>query len=279
MASSTQRRKAREFHRLHGGEDVLVLPNAWDAGSARIFEAEGFEALGTTSAGVAFASARPDGGLSRGEMVESVGRIAAAVAVPVSADIEAGFGDSAAEVGETVAAVLDAGAIGINLEDAAPGEEPALVDLEEQCARIEASRAAAEDAGVELFVNGRTDVFWLGLGGEELLETAIARLRAYVEAGADGVFVPRMVDAADIRRVAESVAAPLNVLAAPKTPPLAELRRLGARRLSTGSGPARATLAIARRIAIELREEGASTTMIESAIGYPEANDLFSKEA
>ena len=254
---------------------MLVLPNAWDAGSARAFEAEGFAAIGTTSAGVAFAAGRPDGGLGREEMVEAVARIAAAVEVPVSADIEAGFGEDAAAVGETVAAVLEAGAIGINLEDAGAGEEPALVDLAEQCARIGASRDAAEDAGVELFVNARTDVFWAGLEGEELLETAIFRLRAYVEAGADGAFVPRLIDAEAIRTVAEAVPAPLNVLAAPGLPATAELRALGARRLSTGSGPARATLALTRRIATELHEQGSSRAMEETTIPYAEANSLF----
>lgn len=275
MAHAGQAEKARRFRELHERDGVLVLPNAWDAGSARVFEAEGFPAIGTTSAGVAFAAGRPDGGLGRAEMVEAVGRIVAAVAVPVSADIEAGFGDDAAAVGETVAAVIEAGAIGINLEDAAPGDEPALVDLDEQCARIGAARDAAEDAGVALFVNGRTDVFWLGLEGEELLETAIERLRAYVDAGADGAFVPRLVDAEGIRRLAEAVPAPLNVLAAPGMPPLAELRSLGARRLSTGSSPARAAIALTRRIAAELHEEGASPAMGEATIPYPEANRLF----
>ena len=198
--------------------------------------------------------------------------------MPVSADVEAGYGDSAAAVGETVAAAIEAGAIGINLEDAAAGEERALVDLAEQCARIEAARAAAEDAGVELFVNARTDVFWLGLEGEELLETAIDRLRAFVDAGADGAFVPRLVEADQIRQVAEAVPAPLNVLAAPGMPAPDELARLGARRLSVGSGPARSAMALTRRIADELHREGVSVAMGESTIGYQQANELLSKE-
>jgi 2-methylisocitrate lyase-like PEP mutase family enzyme len=278
MTSAQQAEKARRFHELHGGNGVLVLPNAWDPGSARVFELAGFEAIGTTSGGVAFAAGRPDGGLDRGAMVESVARIAAAVEIPVSADIEAGFGDSADEVGRTVAEVIEAGAIGVNIEDAAPGETPGLVPVAEQCARIEAARTAAGEAGVPLFVNGRTDVFWLGLEGEELLETAIGRLRAYAEAGADGAFVPHLTDADGIRRVAEAVPVPLNVLAAPATPGPAELARLGARRLSTGSAPARAAIALTRRIAAELRAEGASATMMEPTIGYPEANAMFSKE-
>jgi 2-methylisocitrate lyase-like PEP mutase family enzyme len=263
---------------LREGGGLLVLPNAWDAGSARLFELRGFEAIGTSSAGVAFAAGRPDGGLSRDEMVAALARIVAAVEAPVSADIEAGFGDSAVAVGETVAAAIEAGAIGINLEDAAAGEELALVELAEQCARIQAARAAAEDAGVGLFVNARTDVFWLGLEGEELLETAIDRLRAFVDAGADGAFVPRLVEADQIRRVAEAVPAPLNVLAAPGTPAPDELMRLGAKRLSVGSGPARSAMALTRRIADELHREGVSVAMGESTIGYQQANELLSKE-
>lgn len=255
----------------------MVLPNAWDAGSARVFELRGFEAIGTSSAGVAFAAGRPDGGLSRDEMMEALARIAAAVEVPVSADIEAGYGDSAAAVGETVAAAIEAGAIGINLEDAAPGEGRSLVELPEQCARIEAARGAAEDAAVELFVNARTDVFWLGLEGEELIETVIGRLRAFVDAGADGAFVPRLVDADQIRRVAQAVPAPLNVLAAPGMPAPAELELLGARRLSVGSGAARAAMELTRRIADELFQEGVSAAMSESTIGYRQANELLSK--
>ena len=150
--------------------------------------------------------------------------------------------------------------------------------LAEQCARIEAARGAAEDAGVELFVNARTDVFWLGLEGEELLETAIDRLRAFVDAGADGAFVPRLVEADQIRRIAEAVPAPLNVLAAPGMPAPEELRRLGARRLSVGSGPARSAMALTRRIADELYVEGVSIAMGESTIGYQQANELLSKE-
>ncbi len=278
MAEPELAEKAERFQRLHAGDGLLVLPNAWDPGSARVFELAGFEAVGTTSGGVAFAAGLPDGGLGRGAMVESVARIAAAVEIPVSADIEAGFGDSAGEVGRTVAEVIEAGAIGVNIEDAAQGETPGLVAVAEQCARIAAARAAAEDAGVPLFVNGRTDVFWLGLEGEELLEAAIERLRAYAEAGADGAFVPRLTDADGIRRVAEAVPVPLNILAAPAAPAPAELARLGARRLSTGSAPARAAIALTRRIAAELRAEGASATMMEPTIGYPEANAMFSKE-
>ena len=254
MASASQQERARAFHRLHEGDGLLVLPNAWDAGSARLFELAGFEAIGTLERGCRSAAAGPHGG-PPGRDGALVGRIAAPVQVR-SAPTSRRRRGIPRRVGETAAAAIQAGVIGINLEDAAAGEERALVDLAEQCARIEAARAAAEDAAVELFVNARTDVFWLGLEGEELLETAIDRLRAFADAGADGAFVPRLVESDQIRRVADAVPVPLNVLAAPGMPAPDELLRLGARRLSVGSGPARAAMALTRRIADELHTRG-----------------------
>jgi 2-methylisocitrate lyase-like PEP mutase family enzyme len=276
MSRAAQGAKAARFHELHRGEKVLCLLNAWDAGSARIFEEAGAPAIGSTSAGVAYARGRADGELSRDEMVEAIGRIASAVDIPVTADIETGFGATPEEVGETIAAVIEAGAIGVNLEDPAEGDEPALRDIEDQCSRLRAARTAADAAGVNLFINGRTDVFWLGLGEEGRLEMVIERVRAYADAGADGVFVPRLVEADEIRRVAESVSVPLNVLAAPATPPVGELQRLGVKRLSTGSGPSRAALTLARRMATELLEGGTYEAMMASVIPYDEMNRLLS---
>ncbi|HEY5053862.1 MAG TPA: isocitrate lyase/phosphoenolpyruvate mutase family protein [Solirubrobacterales bacterium] len=275
MTRTSQRDKARLFHDLHDGRAVLCLLNAWDAGVARIFEAEGCPAIGTTSAGVAYAQGKADGEMGRDEMVEAVGRIAAAVEIPVSADIEAGFGATPEEVGEVVAAVIEAGAIGINLEDRADGDAPALRDIDDHCARIGAARESAEAAGIDLFINGRTDVFWLELEGEDRLDAAIERVQAYAAAGSDGVFIPRLVDPEEIRRVAESVAVPLNVLVAPGTPPVAELAKLGVKRLSTGSAPARASLALARRIAGDLLGPGGYGAMLDPTILYADANRLM----
>ena len=188
--------KAQRLFALHKGELPLMLLNAWDAGSARLFEARGAAAIGTTSAGVAFALGRADGTIEREEMLEATSRIAAAVSVPVTADIESGFGETPEDVGETVAGVLAAGAVGINLEDGAMhGGEP-LLPVAEAAARVAAARDAADGAGVRLFVNARTDVYWLRLGEESSrLERTIERLAAYVEAGADGVFAPGVSDA------------------------------------------------------------------------------------
>src|SRR2546430_11668107 len=170
--------KAERFRALHHRESLLRLLNAWDAGTARVLEAAGAPAVATTSAGVASALGHPDGeSLSREEVIEATQRIAAAVEVPVTADVESGYGATPAEVQATVGAVVEVGAVGINLEDA---EGPGLRDVEDAVERVRAARAAGEAAGVPLFVNARTDVFLLRIGEpKERLEHAISRLRAY----------------------------------------------------------------------------------------------------
>ncbi len=275
MAPTNLDRKARCFQQLHREDEVLCLLNAWDVGSARIFEAEGCRALATTSAGVAYSQGRADGELDRESMIEAIARIASACEVPVSADIESGYGQTPGQVAETVRAVIEAGAVGINIEDAAEGETLALRDLGAQCERLGAARAAAEDCGLNLYINGRSDAFLLDGEGEGRVELAIERLRAYAAAGADGVFLPRLVDPDQIRLLVGSVSAPLNVLAAPGTPPIKALYRLGVKRLSTGSSPSRAALALARRMGRELLGAGTYQSMMEPTIPYAEANHLF----
>jgi len=269
--------QARRFHALHRGPGVLAILNAWDAGSARVFEQAGCAAIGTTSAGIAFALGRPDGeALTRAELVEATARIAAATTLPLTADVESGYGATPAEVGETVAAVIDAGAVGVNLEDAAPDGGAALRDLDDQCARLRAARAAADDAGLPLFINARTDASWLEVGpAGERLELIAARARAYAEAGADGLFVPGLSDPDALTRVVAATPLPLNVLASRTTPPLDELERIGVRRLSVGSGPVRAALDLAGRIALEVLETGSSELMVAGTLTYREANALF----
>ena len=279
MERDEQRRRARRLHELHRGPGALVLLTAWDAGSARVFEQAGCAAIGTTSAGIAYALGRPDGeALARAELLEATARIADVLAVPLTADLERGYGATAAEVGETVAAVLDAGVVGVNLEDvaAAGGAGGALRPLGDQTARLEAARAAAEAAGVELFLNARTDVWWLRVGEPaQRLPLAIERARAYLEAGADGIFAPGLTDPDEIAAFVAAVPAPVNLLAARDSPSLEELERLGVRRLSVGSGPVRAALDLAGRIALEVLETGTSELMAAGTLTYREANELF----
>lgn len=278
MERQTQASRAQRFHALHREPTVLTLLNAWDAGSARVFAQAGCAAVGTTSAGIAYALGRPDGErLTRAELVEATARIAAAIELPLNADAEAGYGATAAEVGETVAQLIDAGAVGINLEDAAAEGGSGLRPVADQAERLRAARAAGEAAGLRLFVNARTDVWWLADGPpQERFERARTRALAYVEAGADGIFAPGLTDAGDIARLVRALPVPLNVLATPLTPSLDALERIGVRRLSIGSAAARAALDLAGRIALEVLETGQSELMLAGTLTYREANDLFS---
>ncbi len=201
-------------------------------------------------------------------VLDVLARIASAVAVPVTADIEGGYGQSPAEVAETVARVLDAGVVGVNIED---GTRPprALAD------RIEASREAARKAGVDLFVNARVDTYLLGLGDPaDRLRDTLARARTYVDAGADGVFVPGVTDPAVVAELAAGLAVPLNVLAGPGAPTVAELGALGVSRVSLGSGVAQAAYAAARRAALDLHGTGGYDSL-DHAIPYPDLDALF----
>jgi 2-methylisocitrate lyase-like PEP mutase family enzyme len=292
MRTEVQRSKADRLRELHRGEDGLVLPNAWDALSARVFEDCGFAAIATTSAGLAYALGYPDGErLTRDEMAEATSRIASVVKVPVSADVEAGYGPSPEAAAETARAVIEAGAVGLNLEDAAdpiPREPDAggttgvgfpLADLQSQREKIRAMVEAGRGAGVPLVVNARTDLYWRSLGdpGWRFGET-VRRTNAFLEAGADCVFVPGVTDAETISALTREIAGPLNVLAGPGAPPTSDLAGLGVRRVSVGSGPSRAVMGLVRRMGRELLEEGTYASIAEGAIPYPEANRLFSVE-
>jgi 2-methylisocitrate lyase-like PEP mutase family enzyme len=260
MDTATQRDRAAQFRDRHTDSDAgtLVLPNSWDAASTLLFEQAGFEAVGTSSAGVAASMGVPDGEhLSRAEMLAVVERISHTVGVPVSADIEAGYGDSPADVSETIRRTIDAGAVGVNLEDGTDDPAGPLDDVEGHAAKIRAARDAADDAGVPLVINGRTDVFWREAGDEaDRVDRAIQRANAYADAGSDCLFVPGVTDAATIEALVDGIDGPLNVLGGPGAPPVPELGDLGVGRVSVGSGPMRATLARLREIAAELRDEG-----------------------
>lgn len=238
-----------EFRALHSGA-VLVLPNAWDVASARLIERAGARAVATTSAGVAWSLGAPDGDkLSRDRAVDLVARVVSGARVPVTADIESGFGVTAADVADTVRAVADAGAAGINLED---GAYPGLRPLDEQTERIAAARRAAP-----LFVNARIDTYLFGVGDPDTrLAATVDRARAYVDAGADGAFVPGVTDPEVVAELAARIPVPLNVMAGPGAPPVAKLAELGVARVSVGSGVAQAAYAVAVAAATELLGDG-----------------------
>jgi len=267
---------ADRLRALHKTPPIFVIPNAWDAASARVFEAEGFPAIATTSAGVAAALGFPDGGaVPAREMIEAVSRIARAVKVPVSADIEHAYAETPDAVADVVLRVIAAGAVGINLEDIVPG----AADLEPialQVDKIHAIIKASNTAGVRVVINARTDVFLKALGPSEArLGVAIDRGKAFLAAGADCVFVPGVRERETISALVRGIGGPINILAVDGTPPIAELEALGVARVSVGSGPMRATLALVRTMARELKSSGTYKTFTASAMAYTDVNELM----
>lgn len=263
---------ALAFRALHVPGDPLVLANAWDAMSARVVADAGAAAVATTSAGLAWALGAADGDrLDRDTALAAVARVAAAVGVPVSADIESGYAKDAAGVADTIRAVIGAGAVGVNIEDALyePAAGP-LRPVAEQAERIAAAREAADAEGVPLFVNARIDTFLRDGGG---VDRTLERAAAFLAAGADGVFVPGAVDPDTIGLLATSIDAPLNVLAGPGALPVTELAALGVARVSVGSGIAQAAYAVVRRAAGELLEKGAYEALA-AALDYTALNEL-----
>jgi 2-methylisocitrate lyase-like PEP mutase family enzyme len=270
-----QRAKADAFRAMHRGPKTLLLPNAWDAASARIFAESGFAAIASTSAGIAFSLGFPDGQkISREDMLAQVARIVRAVKVPVSADMEAGYGNRPEDAARTARGVIEAGAIGLNLEDGTGDPDAPLLDLSLQLEKIHAVREASSAAGVPLVLNARTDVY-MGQYKDDRYTEALRRLAAFRDAGADCVFVPGLRDAATIRRLVNDVKCPLNILGGPGSPTVPELNALGVARVSTGSGPMRATLRLIRQVAEELKNTGTYST-IEDSPSHAEMNRLFS---
>lgn len=268
--------RARAFRDLHIPGTPLVLPNAWDAVSARLVEDAGAAAVATTSAGLVWALGVPDGErVDRDAALAAVARIAEAVAVPVTTDIEGGYAADAAGVGDTVRAALAAGAVGVNIEDALhdAGASGPLRDVAEQAERIAAAREAADAAGVPLFVNARIDTFLSGAGGVDL---TLERAAAFRAAGADGIFVPGAVDPGTVKELVGGVDGPLNVMAGPGAPPVADLAALGVARVSVGSGIAQAAHALVRRAARELLERGTYGALTD-ALDHGEVNALLER--
>ncbi|HEX3355112.1 MAG TPA: isocitrate lyase/phosphoenolpyruvate mutase family protein [Terriglobales bacterium] len=268
-----QKRKAQGFRDMHRGGRILVLPNAWDAASARVFEQAEFGAIATTSAGIAFTLGYPDGQrISRNEMLGVVRRIASAVKVPVTADVEAGYGDRPEDAALTAREVAEAGAVGMNLEDATGDPASPLFELALQVERV---KAVQEGMHGGMVLNARTDVYLLQLETpEKRYDAALRRLAAYRDAGADCVFVPGLQDRETIGRLVKDLRCPVNILVGPGSPAVAELERLGVARLSVGSSAMRATLGLVRRMAEELKNSG-TYEAFAGAISYADVNRMM----
>jgi 2-methylisocitrate lyase-like PEP mutase family enzyme len=274
MDMEKQKVKADAFRAMHRGARILLLPNAWDVASARVFAQSGFGAIATTSAGIAFTLGYPDGQrISREEMLAVVRRIAAGVQVPVTADVEAGYGNRPEDAARTAREVAQAGAVGMNLEDATGNAQRPLLDLTLQVERVKAVVEAARE--LPMVLNARTDVYLLQLDApEKRYDAALLRLAAYREAGADCVFVPGLRDAETIGRLVKDLQSPVNILAGPGFPSVPELQKLGVARVSVGSGAMRATLGLLRRLAEELKTAG-TYGALEGAISYADVNQMM----
>ncbi len=327
-SASTPAQKASRLLELHHASQPLILINAWDAASAAMIEHCGLPAVATSSAAMANALGFPDGQfLPWAQMLAAVASVCRAVKVPVTADIESGFAPDVTALETSITQIIQAGAVGVNLEDvmsANPAHQSAdrqianpenadfknsgsanaepirhgnpLFPLAEQIARIQATRRAAQAAGIHLVINARTDAYWqAGVSPDEAMRGTLERGKAYLQAGADCIFIPGLRNPDHIKTVIDHLSAgyvppadlknnevhnihpvaPINILAGPGVPSIPELTKLGVKRVSYGSGPHRAAMGLLRRIASEARASGTFQTLIEGAVPYEEINGLF----
>ncbi|MCC7400255.1 MAG: isocitrate lyase/phosphoenolpyruvate mutase family protein [Chitinophagaceae bacterium] len=271
-----QNKLAEKFHSLHHAEEMLVLPNAWDSASARIFQESGFPAVATTSSGVSWSLGYKDGEHTPPELViEVIGRMAGAISIPLTADIEAGYyGNDLDKFSKFIADVIEAGAVGINLEDA-DSHTKKLYDLDRQLAKIKAVKEVSRQKGVNLFLNARTDAIELAPGDlKEKAQACIERAKAFEDAGADGIFVPFVPDMETIAFLKKGIKLPLNVLMG-NTLDVAELRKLKINRVSIGGKPMLATLEHLKKIAGELRSGNDWPSLFTKDLTYPQVNNWF----
>ncbi len=278
MSSQVQKERAAQFRQLHHEAPLLVLPNVWDAAGAWIIEQAGFHAVATTSSGVATALGYHDGQqISRDLLIATLAHITRVVTCPVTADIEAGYGNSIAEILQTVKAVIATGVVGINIEDSLIGQEKALADLPYQVELIKALRELATSLDIPFVINARVDVFLRGIGQpESRFEDAVQRANAYLQAGADCAYPIGMLDGTTIANLVKAIDGPINILGGPSALTLSELKQLGVARVSLAGGLMRSVLGHIRTIAHELLEHGTYTSMSTEALSNAEFRSLFS---
>ena len=279
MTSAEQKQLADSFRARHRRKPVLLLPNAWDAMSARLFVAAGFDALATTSGGVAWALGYADGEQTPWrEVVEATRRIVRTAGVAVTADIEAGYGATASAVGDHVAEIIASGVVGINLEDGLHATPP-MRSVEDAASRIRAARAAADRAGIPIVINARCDLYFHGLGSDaERFAETVARCRAYVEAGADCVYPFGLRDPGIIAALVEALAVPVNITGRPGMPDAAALEQLGVARITVATAPALVAMSAIRTLAEGLRATG-SFEALAAPLRHPDAQKLFASAA
>ena len=277
MRDPEQKKKAEAFRAMHTGAGAVLLPNVWDVASARVIEEAGFEAIATTSAGIAFAQGFPDGQkIPADQMVTAIAHIASAIRIPVTADVEAGYGQRPEDAARTTRGVIEAGAVGMNFEDATGDGDHPLTELTLQLERIRAIRETGDELGVPIVLNARTDVYLLQIGEpSRRYDEAVRRLAEFRDAGADCVFVPGVRDAETIGRIVADLKCPVNILGVPGSPSVPELVKLGVNRISLGSGPMRSALGFLRKLAEQVKTSG-TYTLMEGAPSHAEMNKLMS---
>jgi 2-methylisocitrate lyase-like PEP mutase family enzyme len=276
MVPAVQKEKADLFLKYHQDKEILVLLNSWDIASSKIIEACGYKAVATTSMGVAASLGYPDVQVIQlSEMIESITGIVKNVRVPVTVDIEAGYGKNLNEISASVKKIMATGIVGINIEDSLD-LSPKLVDEVEFCERIAAIRALSDTLGFHLVINARTDSFYTSSASpREKLAESIKRGNKYREAGADCIFVQPVWDKETIATLVKEINAPLNILANPSSgaglpPSVRELQDLGVARLSLGSSLMKATLALIKKVAAELSEQGTYNSLLNGLTPVPD---------
>jgi 2-methylisocitrate lyase-like PEP mutase family enzyme len=278
MNPAEQRAKAVAFREMHRGSKILVLPNAWDCLSSRIFEQAGFPAIATTSGGIAAVLGYPDGQqIHPGEMLEMAGRIAKTVSVPVTADLEAGYGACVNDISGVMRQAMRVGIVGANLEDGRGPNQP-LADISHQVEVIKSIRETANSADNPFVLNARVDVYLYGVGDDaSRFQEALRRATAYRDAGADCIFLMGLRERDIIARLVREIGCPVNIMAAPGAPTISELEKIGVARVTFGTGPVRAMLPFMRRMARDLRESGGSDLLAQTEFTHATVNQLFQK--
>ncbi|MGE5351271.1 MAG: isocitrate lyase/PEP mutase family protein [Acidobacteriota bacterium] len=281
MVTQEQKTKAETFLKLHTEKEILVLLNSWDPGSSKMIEAAGFKAVATTSMGVSASLGYADcQKIPFSEMLDAIAKIASRVTIPVTADIEGGYGNNIDEILFSIGKIIATGIVGINIEDSVD-LSPELVEIPEFCQRLQAIRKLSDKLGFHLVINARTDVFLTNSGAPaSRMKQAIERGNRYREAGADCIFVPGIWSRDDISVLVKEIAAPINILAnptnAPSLPPsVKELEELGVARLSLGASVTKAALLLIKKIAGEILTEGTYNTLHDSLSPVTEAAKAY----
>src|SRR5262245_21438905 len=276
MTREQQVRLAEEFFARHRGPHLLLLPNAWDAMSARLFEAAGFDAIATTSGGVAWALGFADGEKAPWrEVVEATARIVRAVRVPVTADIEGGYGETPDQVASHIGDIIATGVVGVNLEDGTPRADQPIRPIEDAAARIRAARGAAQAAGVPLVINARIDLYLKNIGDPQTrFDETVRRAKAYLAAGANCIYPFALADTDTISRLAKAIGAPINIVARDSSPPVAEFEQIGVARITIAAGASLVVMSLIQKLGAELRSSG-RFDMLAHSVNRLEAQQLF----